>query len=239
MTEQKVRAAIVDHGLGNLFSVQLACARAGMDAHLTTSPREVSEADVVLLPGVGAFGDAIDALHRLDLVEPLRDVARSGRVLVGICLGLQLLMRESREFGAHRGLGLVEGDVVPFENAVLELGEGEKRHPRRLKVPQIGWNTIERRAPAGSPPPRWEGTPLQGVPEGAHMYFVHSFYVRPENPGLTLTTSTYGGIPFCSGLRFENVFAFQFHPERSGPVGLRVYENIRTIVLTSAGKVLP
>jgi glutamine amidotransferase len=210
-----VTAAIVDHGLGNLFSVQRACEHVGMTARVTARPAEIAEADVVILPGVGAFGDAMATLHRLDLVEVLRDLARAGKPLVGICLGIQLLMTESHEFGVHRGLGLVEGAVVPFP-----------RETGRLKVPQVQWNRIlhpEHGRADGDP---WRGTALAGLPEGEFMYFCHSFHVRPEDPSVVLAVSRYGGVEFVSALRWGNVFACQFHPERSGPAGLQIYGNV-------------
>jgi glutamine amidotransferase len=204
------RVAIVDFGMGNLFSVQRACEQAGLRARVTDRPADLSEADAVILPGVGAFGDAMATLTRLGFVEALRDVAASGKPLFGICLGLQLLMTESQEFGRHRGLGIVAGDVVRFEQPPTE-------HPV-LKVPQVGWNRI-----AKAPGTSWEGSPLEGVSEGAYMYFVHSFYVRPADPHVALSVSRYGQTTFCSSLRSGNIFACQFHPERSGPIGLGIY----------------
>jgi glutamine amidotransferase len=151
------------------------------------------------------------ALQRLDLVSLLRDIAAAGKPLLGICLGMQLLMEESAEFGRHRGLGLIEGDVVRLEHA-----EGGNR---RLKVPQVGWNRIHPGTIS------WEDSLLQGIADGEFMYFVHSFYVRPTDPHLTLSTTQYGPITFTSSLRRGHLFACQFHPERSGPSGIRLYQN--------------
>jgi imidazole glycerol-phosphate synthase subunit HisH len=214
-----VSAAIVDYGLGNLFSIRQACEAAGMEARITASHAELLDADVILLPGVGAFGDAMAALRRLDLVGPLRAVGSSGKLIVGICLGMQLLLTESREFGRHEGLGLVEGEVVSLRE--------QRTAERRLKVPLIGWHGIY---PApGRSVDDWAGTPLDGTPEGASMYFVHSFHVTPADGRTVLATSTYGDLEFCSALRSGNVMGFQFHPERSGPEGLRIYGNIAKI----------
>ena len=171
-------------------------------------------ADAVILPGVGAFGDAMASLRRLDLVEPLRDVAASRKPLLGICLGLQLLMDESEEFGAHRGMGIVKGDVVKFA--------APKESGRTLKVPQVGWNHVSPAQGASCPDP-WKNSPLEGLSDGTFMYFVHSFYVRPAVAGLVLSTTRYGDVDFCSSLKTGNIFACQFHPERSGPEGLRIY----------------
>ena len=215
--EERGRAgvAIVDYGLGNLFSVMQACEHAGLRGFLASAANEIAEADAVILPGVGAFGDAMASLHRLDLVEPLRDAAASGKPLFGICLGLQLLMEESEEFGAHRGLGIVRGDVVRFGTP--------KESGRTLKVPQVGWNRIleanHQEATAGL----WKDSPLEGLSDGTFMYFVHSFYVRPEVSELNVSTTRYGDVDFCSSLKTGNIFACQFHPERTGPEGLRIY----------------
>ena len=202
---EAARVAIVDYGMGNLFSVQQACAQAGLRAAVCGDPAGLLEADAVILPGVGAFGDAMAELVRRDLVGPLREAVASGKPVLGICLGMQLLMAESHEFGRHNGLNLIEGDVVRLTGS---------------KVPQVGWNRI-RRADQAS----WDGTLLAGVPDGALLYFVHSFYVRPVEAGLALSTTRYGPVEFCSSLRRDNVFACQFHPERSGPAGLALYRN--------------
>jgi glutamine amidotransferase len=232
MVNRRVQAAIVDHGLGNLFSVKQACEQVGMAATITASHQALFSADVVILPGVGAYGDAMDALRRLDLVVPLQEIGSADKWLVGICLGLQLLMSESYEFGVHKGLDIIEGTVVPLENPVgSQFGEGP---PRKLKVPQVGWNQIWE---ADVTPPQadskrtsWDKTPLNGLPEGEYMYFVHSYYVKPSQSDYVLSTTRYGQIEFCSSLQYNTTFACQFHPERSGPQGLKIYENIAELV---------
>jgi glutamine amidotransferase len=219
MTEvENVQVAIVDYGLGNLFSVKHACAHVGLQAKITSSKEEILEADVVILPGIGAFEDAIAALHNLDLVSPLKDIASSEKILVGICLGMQLLMTESYEFGHHQGLGLIEGPVVRFDIPADSS--------RVLKVPQVGWNCIY--YPDQTNTDSWTNSPLTGLSEGEFMYFVHSFYIKPTNPNVVLSTSRYGDIEFCSSLQCGNIFASQFHPERSGGRGLQIYQNIAT-----------
>ncbi len=184
-----------------------------MAAEITDDAKRIRSADAVILPGVGAFSDAMDTLRRLGLVEVLRGVVAEGKPLLGICLGLQLLMDTSSEFGEHQGLGIVPGGCVKLD------------HPREggqeLKVPHMGWNTIAR--PEGA---QWSGTPLRGVEPDERFYFVHSFVVRPADPGVVLATTTYGHIEFCSALRYNSIFACQFHPERSGESGLRMYENL-------------
>jgi len=210
---QVPQVAIVDFGLGNLFSVSQACRQVGLAARVSQDRQEILNSEALILPGVGAFGDAMAALRRLDLTSAILDFAASGRPLLGICLGMQLLMRESQEFGRHRGLGLIDGDVV-------HLGE-PKEDGRWLKVPQVGWNRIE--------PPRpgaWQGSLLEGLEPGEFMYFVHSFYCRPSDPGLALTYTTYGQVRFCSALTQGSITACQFHPERSGRAGLTIYRNL-------------
>jgi len=232
MTARKIRAAIVDHGLGNLFSVKQACEYAGMSAVITPDYKALMSADVVILPGVGAFADAMSALRRLDLVSPLKEIGDSEKWLVGICLGLQLLMTESYEFGIHKGLDIIEGSVVPFEN--LEETSDVDGSPRKLKVPQVGWNQIW--SPGGTylgekvETHEWEDSPLGNIPDGEYFYFVHSYYVKPVRKDFTLSTTKYGQIEFCSSLLYNTNFACQFHPERSGMYGLKLYKNIAEIV---------
>jgi imidazole glycerol-phosphate synthase subunit HisH len=213
-------AAIVDYGLGNLFSVRQACQRVGMDAIITSDAQQIQDADAVILPGIGAFRDAIQTLERLELASLLRDLAAAGKPIVGVCLGMQLFMSVSYEFGEYAGLNLIEGEVVPFENPRFVLGGQE----RALKVPQVGWNGLCRANVD------WKNSPLDGLSEGEPMYFVHSFYVKPADDGVVLSTSTYGGITFCSSLQKNNIFACQFHPERSGHSGLHIYQNIKHFV---------
>lgn len=207
------RVAIVDYGLGNLRSIEQALLHASLRPVITSDARTILDADAVVLPGMGAFGDAMATLRRLDLVHVLRDLAQSPTPLIGVCLGVQLLMTESCEFGHHQGLNVIEGDVVRLENP---------RHgDRPLKVPQIGWNRIQPTGPDG-----WNHGLLDGVAPGEYMYFVHSYVVRPSRPEMIVSTTEYGGITFCSSLAYRSVFACQFHPERSGTHGIRVYTNL-------------
>jgi imidazole glycerol-phosphate synthase subunit HisH len=214
LNDFKPLVVIVDYGLGNLFSVQQACTFVGLNSIVTKSPKDILDADAVILPGVGAYCDAMLALHRLDLVNVLRDIAESTKPLVGICLGLQLLMAESFEFGRHKGLGIIEGPVVRFD--------APKERESILKIPQIGWNRITHKENGL----RWDGTLLDSVAEGEYMYFVHSYIAQPQNSSVILSTTRYGHIEFCSSIQYKNVFACQFHPERSGPKGLQIYNNL-------------
>lgn len=207
------RIAIVDYGMGNLFSVMHACNHVGVKPVITSAKGEIVSSDAVILPGVGAFGRAMELLRALDLVETLRELANSSKPLVGVCLGMQLLMTESFEFGRHEGLGIIKGRVNRFQDPV----EGS----RTLKVPQVGWNRIQATS-------SWMDTPLNGLHNGEHMYFVHSYIVEPEDQSVVLSTSKYGQVTFCSTLMLENVFGCQYHPERSGQAGLRIYNNLKT-----------
>jgi imidazole glycerol-phosphate synthase subunit HisH len=214
MREKKATVAIVDYGLGNLHSIQRACQHAGLEAVITADKEDLLKAEAVILPGVGAFGDAMTNLRRLDLVEVLKDIADSQQMLIGICLGLQLLMTESTEFGRHNGLEIIKGQVVRFD----QPREGE----RKLKVPQIGWNGIY--SPKSN---SWKDSLLEGIPDGQDMYFVHSYIVQPQDPRVILSQSRFGHIDFCSSLQYGNIFACQYHPERSGPAGLKIYQNVK------------
>jgi len=217
---EKARVAIVDYALGNLYSVQAACARVGMEAIITSDHATIDNADAVFLPGVGAFGNAMENLHRLDLVEPLKAVAAEGKTLIGICLGMQLFMSESYEFGHHKGLDLVAGETVPFENPRGPNG--------RLKVPQVGWNTIH---PLEDSTAAWQESPLELVVPGSFMYFVHSFYVQPSAPKIWLSKSKYGDVTYCSGLQRDNLIGFQYHPERSGLAGAKIYRKLAEMIV--------
>ena len=214
-----VRTVIVDYGLGNLYSVKLACEYVGMQAIISSDKKTVREADITILPGVGAYGDAMAELERRDLVEVLQEIASLGKPLIGVCLGMQLLMSESFEFGRHPGLNIIPGSVV-------HLGTPKNNAGTRLKVPQIGWNRVWPNATDMKNALSWNDTPLQGMECGAFMYFVHSYYCVPEDPGVVLGVTRYGDVEFCSSLRAKNVFATQFHPERSGPVGLNIYSQM-------------
>ena len=216
--------AIVDYHLGNLYSVRRACEVVGVQAAITSSRTEIEKADAVILPGVGAFGDAMAALRELGLVELLRDIAQSDKILVGICLGQQLLMSESHEFGVHQGLDIIRGAVRRFENP--------REDGRTLKVPQVGWNRIFELAPNA-----WQNEPvMDGITSGEYMYFVHSFHVQPEDPSVWLSSSRYGQIEFCSSLMRGNVVAFQFHPERSSRMGLQIYRNLARMIGNQVSK---
>ena len=207
--------AIIDYGMGNLRSVQKAFEAVGCDARVTRSRQTILDASHVVLPGVGAFGDCMANLEHFGLIEPVREVIAGGKPFLGICLGLQLLFSESEEFGVHRGLGVVPGKVRRFPFGQPEADPREPAAAPRLKVPHMGWNAIRVTRPAPL---------LAGISTGAYVYFVHSYYVHPDDPLVVSTESDYG-IPFTSSIWRDNVFACQFHPEKSQTVGLQLIRN--------------
>jgi glutamine amidotransferase len=195
--------SIIDYGMGNLRSVQKAFEKAGHSAQIVNEPAAVADATKLVLPGVGAFRDAIAALESRQLVEPIKAAIGAGTPFLGICLGLQLLFERSFEDGEYQGLGVIPGDVVRFDL------------PPQFKVPHMGWNQLrfQRRPPIFS-----------GINDGAYFYFVHSYYVVPRDASLIATETDYPQ-PFCSSIWRDNLFATQFHPEKSQDVGLRVLKN--------------
>ncbi|MDA0282936.1 MAG: imidazole glycerol phosphate synthase subunit HisH [Planctomycetota bacterium] len=198
---------IVDYGMGNLRSVQKAFEKLGVEAVVCTKASDLAEAEKLVLPGVGAFRDAIGHLKDQDMVRPIRDHIAAGRPFLGICLGLQLLFDVSYEDGEFEGLGIVPGKVVRF-----------KEQPE-LKIPHMGWNSLHF---AGSSPL------FEGIPAGSHVYFVHSYYVVPDDDSV-VAASTEHGTEFCSSITRGNLFATQFHPEKSQSVGLRLLKNFATL----------
>ena len=209
------KVLIVDYQSGNLFSVNQALTNIGLNVSISSNADDIAAADALVLPGVGAFGDAMKNLHALNLVEPLKKFVASGRPFLGICLGLQLLFTESEEFGVTKGLDIVKGKVIRFN---LNNKEGENR-----KIPQIAWNRINK-----SKHNNWNNTPLQDLKDGEFMYFVHSFYVEPEEP-VVLTETNYDGQNYVSSILKDNIFACQFHPEKSAQMGLLVYKTWASI----------
>ena len=200
--------AIVDYGMGNLRSVQKAFERLGHAAEVTRDPDRIAAAPGVVLPGVGAFGACMTNLTSLGLVEPVKQAIGAGRPFLGICLGMQLLFEESEEFGPVEGLGILPGRVVRFAADPT------------IKVPHMGWNSIRKVRDAAA---------LFGIDDGAYVYFVHSYYPVPSDPGVVATTTPYGS-EFASSVVRDNVFACQFHPEKSQQIGLRLLDNFVRLV---------
>ena len=194
---------VVDYGRGNLFSLSRALEHLGASAKVTSDPAEVAAAERLILPGVGAFGDGMENLRARGLVESVQRYAASGRPLLGICLGMQLLLDESDEFGSHRGLGIVPGRVTRFADSP----------ERSWKVPHVGWSRL-----TGST--GWKGSALAPLPEGERMYFVHSYHAVPVEPFLVDAVAQYGRLSLTAAVGIDNVFAVQFHPEKSQRAGL-------------------
>jgi glutamine amidotransferase len=204
--------AIIDYGMGNLRSVQKGFERMGHDAVVTRDPKMILNAAKVVLPGVGAFPDCMQNLEQFGLIDPVVKSIGSGKPFLGICLGLQLLFTEGEEFGIHKGLDIIKGRVIRFSGPPFDA-------PRSaldtLKVPHMGWNavSIKRRPPA-----------LADVPDQSHFYFVHSYHVVPEDRNVVATTTNYG-IEFVSSVWKDNIFAVQFHPEKSQELGLSILKH--------------
>jgi len=198
---------VVDYGVGNLHSVAKALEKVGAEIRVTSDWRDVESSDGVVLPGVGAFKDSMDAMHRSDLAKAIKGFIASGKPFLGVCVGLQMLFSESEEFGNSKGLDVFPGKVVQFS--------GDQ------KVPHMGWNQIEIKK---------SGNPLlKGLKSGDYLYFVHSYYVVPQNSSVVAAECSYG-VDFTCMVWEKNVFGTQFHPEKSQTVGLKIYQNFKELV---------
>ena len=214
MSNKKNRdVTIVDYDRGNLFSIAMAVKHVGGNPIITNDPTKIINADRLILAGVGAFGDAMSTLDENGLSDAVREFVNKGNPLLGICLGMQLLFSESYEFGHHKGLVLVPGKVIYFKD--LENMDD------RLKIPHIGWNNIEQ---ASYVQPSLSGV-LSGGVYGANFYFVHSYICIPEDNKYIAAETEYGAQRFCSVVNKDNIWGCQFHPEKSGMKGLKIYDN--------------
>jgi len=201
--------AIIDYGMGNLRSVEKGFLKVGVDVKVTNKAEDVNDADGVVLPGVGAFKDCMRELKKLELIDAVVNSIKTGKPYLGICLGLQVLFSESEEFGKCRGLDIFRGRVVRFE---LDNSE--------LKIPQMGWNQVHIK----------NNSPLfKEIPDKSYFYFVHSYYVAPDDDSIIGTTTDYG-VEFTSAICIDNVYAVQFHPEKSQALGLLLLKNFGEIV---------
>lgn len=211
------RVAVIDYGVGNLLSVRRGLEHCGAEVTVTADPDVILAAPRIVLPGVGAFADGMTELRRLGLDAVVRDVARKGIPLLGICLGMQMLLDESEEHGTTAGLGLIPGRVVPVPSSTAD--------GRLQKIPHIGWNALF------LPPGRknWEHTLLQDIRPGESVYFVHSYMASPINTGYRIADCLYGGLPVSAAIGSGNIFGCQFHPEKSGEIGLKLLRRFLTL----------
>jgi len=205
--------AVIDYGMGNLRSVGKALEYVGADVVITGEPSKLKDSRALVLPGVGAFRDAVKNLKGKGIWDVVIEEVKKGKPLLGICLGLQLLFEKSYEFGETEGLGLIKGEVIKFNL------------PPEFKIPHMGWNQVFKKK---------ESPLLEGIKEGEFFYFVHSYYVKPEEEGVVLTKTDYGGLFFTSSIEKDNVFATQFHPEKSQRAGLKLLENFVKLVKAQA-----
>lgn len=206
------KVAVVDYGVGNLLSVRRGLESCGADVLVTSDPAEILQSPRVLLPGVGAFANGMSELTSRGLDAVLREVASAGTPLLGICLGMQMLLDTSEEFGATTGLGLIPGRVVPIPSVTTD-GQPQK-------IPLIGWRELSvAQGRAG-----WSGTPLEQLQPGEAVYFVHSFMSDPADSSHRVADALYGGVPVSATICRDNVYGCQFHPEKSGRIGLKVLD---------------
>lgn len=212
--------AVIDYEMGNLFSVKRACEHVSLHPIVTSDSSVIMKCTAMILPGVGAFGDAMNNLKRLDLIAPIKEFIEGGRPFMGICLGMQLLMSESEEFGHYKGLDIIEGTVVKFPT--------EREGRRMIKVPQVGWNRIYRPKHAGEE--FWQNSPFRGIANNEFMYFIHSFYAVPKDPRVVLSYTNYEDTEYASSIYVNNLIACQFHPEKSSVEGTKIYANFASMV---------
>ena len=218
-SEHLLDVAIIDYKMSNLHSVQAACRKVGLKSEITSDHDVILKAKSAILPGVGAFEEAMVHIEKLKLDRCIKDFIETGKPFVGICLGMQLLFTESDEFGHHRGLNIINGHVKRFDF----IKESEEKYP----VPQIGWNRIIKNST------EWDNTLLKDNSNGDFMYFVHSYYVIPNNIEVSITNTKYGSIEYCSTIRNGNIFACQYHPEKSGRVGNKIYKSLKKLIYIS------
>lgn len=208
MEAKNKKIAIIDYQMSNMFSVSNALQSLGFKTEITSDESAILSADGAILPGVGAFKEAMHQLKKLNLVKTINNFIESGKPFMGICLGLQLLFTESEEFGTTEGLDIIKGRVEAFS-----------KHKCIKRVPHVGWNKISKNNLS-------EGIdPFHGVKDDSYLYFVHSFYVNPVEKDVIATTTEYDDFSFCSSILRNNIFACQFHPEKSGPVGFKILDN--------------
>lgn len=212
--KKSLKIAIVDYGVGNLYSLIRAFKFLGVEAVITEDAKTLEQSGGIVLPGVGSFEAGMRGLEIRGLTETIKNIAKSNKPILGICLGAQIMLTEGHEFGVFKGLGIIPGKVVHFPL----LADGEK-------VPHVGWNTISSRDEK-----LWQDTILNSFNKDDQFYFVHSYILEPEHKDNILALTTYGGYTFCSVVKKENIYGCQFHPEKSGEVGLKLISNFIDLI---------
>lgn len=215
----KKKVSVIDYGLGNILSVKRAFEYCGAEVELVSDSKQIVKSDVLVLPGVGAFRNAMDELRRRNLQDSIIEFSNTGKPMMGICLGMQLLLERSEEFGESDGLGIIEGNVVKIEDTTIK-GEYQK-------VPQVGWNSLD--IPNDLDESLWKNTILSDINKGESVYFVHSYTAKPLNVINKLADTYYGGRTVSAVIRKENIYGCQFHPEKSGDVGLKIIKRFLEI----------
>jgi len=213
-----MKVSILDYSVGNILSVRRAFEAVGADVQQITDPADVHKSDRLVVPGVGAFGSCMQALNDHRMLDPLKEYIRTERPMLGICVGMQMLLESSSEFGEQAGLGVFPGRV----DRIPAAGVDNRKH----KVPLIGWTPL---LPANNDPDRWKNTILSDLEPGEHAYFVHSYAAYPTNPEDILASTEYGGHPIAAVIGGNHIYGCQFHPEKSGPTGLKVLSGFMSI----------
>lgn len=209
--------AILDYDIGNVRSITSAFEKAGAEVVLSRDPVVIAKTDGLILPGVGAYSHAMEKLHLYGLVSVIEDHTATGKPLLGICLGMQILFGSSEEFGSSKGLGLIAGKIVKLS----------PKDPDYQKLPHVSWNEIySPKMPGGK---SWKGTLLEGIDQHEDMYFVHSFAAQPDDSNHILSHALYSGEEFCATVQQDNIYGCQFHPEKSGKMGLKIIDNFLNI----------
>ena len=208
----KKRVSIIDYGLGNLFSVKQACKSVGLDPFITADPDDVLSADMVILPGVGAYGIAMENLEKAQIISSLKEFIQTGKPFVGICLGMQLMLTESIEFGINKGLNFIPGKTKKFEPISIDN--------ENFTVPQIQWNQLKKSNSIH------KDHFFNFINNGDFMYFVHSFYCVLDDSNMVIASTNYSGIEYPSIIQNNNCIGIQFHPEKSGQTGLEIYKKL-------------
>ena len=212
----KKKVSIIDYGLGNLFSVKQACETVGLKALITSSPKDVLNSDMVILPGVGAYCIAMNNLEKAQLIPALKEFVATGKPFVGICLGMQLMLTESVEFGQHKGLNLIPGKTRKFESKSID--------DEYFAVPQIQWNKLKMSNNIN------KNHFFNFLNNGDYMYFVHSYFCVPEDKSTIIMTTSYAGEEYPSIIQYNNCIGIQFHPEKSGLDGIKIYEKLKQLI---------